>query len=337
MTAGPDQAAWDRFVTHSVQTSMFFPTTRLFVAGNPKSAGTTLRWWLLAAHGVEVEAVTAGSLWGESSPAQTVWDGGCDLRYTWNRLSDEERGDALESADVLTVLPVRHPVTRAFSAWAGKYLTAEPYYEQRLPAPFPRLPDRLGSPDDVRDQFTRFVQALSDHVEAHPDWDDVDVHFWPQHRLLGRAPAGTTLTLRQEAVADGLQQITAHLQQRGLDPGPAARLNENVVGYRPDLVDDSAAARLAELYAADFARWGYDPAPPASSAAEPDLDWLNDVRGRNRRYAVLHRAAVGGRRRTAELAAELVTARQREEELLASSSWRVTRPLRWLSEAVRRG
>jgi hypothetical protein len=35
---------------------MFFPSTRLFVAGNSKAAGTTLRWSLLAAHGVDVRA-----------------------------------------------------------------------------------------------------------------------------------------------------------------------------------------------------------------------------------------------------------------------------------------
>ena len=39
-----------------------------------------------------------------------------DLRYAWNNLDEQERRDALESTDVLTVQPVRHPVTRAFSA-----------------------------------------------------------------------------------------------------------------------------------------------------------------------------------------------------------------------------
>ena len=33
----------DRFVGHSLRTSMFFPQSKLFVAGNPKAAGTSIR------------------------------------------------------------------------------------------------------------------------------------------------------------------------------------------------------------------------------------------------------------------------------------------------------
>lgn len=334
MTASTE--TWDRFVDHSVRTSMFFPGSRLFVAGNPKAAGTMLRWWLLAAHGVDVEAATAGSLWRESAPSQVVWDGACDLRFTWRRLSEAERDDALSSPDVLTVHPVRHPITRAFSAWASKYLTGEPYYGEQLPATFPTLPLTVESARDVTVEFGRFVEALADHVDRQPDWDGVDVHLWPQHRLLARPVAGPLLTLRQESLDEGLGRIRAHLREHDVEPGPVARWNETVVGYRPDLVAD-ALDLLCRLYAEDLATWGYDAASPPSSSPEPDLARLNDVRGRNRRYAVLHRATVGGRRRVAELEAELDAARQRERELLASTSWRAGAPLRWISRTARRG
>ena len=115
-----DPEALDNFAKHSLSTSMFFPQSRLMIAGNPKVAGTSLRWWLLPLHGVDVESLTRNSLWGESAPFQTVWDGGIDLTFTWNYLSAESRNDALFATDVLTVQPVRHPVARAFSAWSGK-------------------------------------------------------------------------------------------------------------------------------------------------------------------------------------------------------------------------
>ena len=76
----------DPFIEHSLRTSMFCPESRLFVAGNPKAAGTSLRWWLLEAHGVDVTERTARSLWGESAPFQTVWDGRIDLDFTWKDL-----------------------------------------------------------------------------------------------------------------------------------------------------------------------------------------------------------------------------------------------------------
>jgi hypothetical protein len=316
---------------------MYFPPSRLFVAGNPKAAGTSLRWWLLQTHGVDVAALTAASLWGESAPHQTVWDGAVDLRYTWDRLTPDEQEQALGSPEVLTVQPVRHPVTRTFSAWAGKYLTLEPYYAERLPEGFPQPPDVVGSTDHVTELFSAFVQSLVAHVTTHPDWEGIDVHFWPQHRLLARVPAGPTLLLRQEAVADGLRVVEEWLRTNGLEPVPMERANENVVPYQPMFVAAEALRALCRLYTEDFAAWDYPNEAPVAREQQVDLDWLNDVRGRNRRYGVVHRAAVDGRRRVAELEAELAAARQRERDLLASHSWRVTRPLRWASERLGRG
>ena len=328
-------ATTDPFVEHSLRTSLFFPSSRLFVAGNPKAAGTSLRWWLLDSHGVDVSDRTAGSLWGESAPWQTVWDARVDLRYTWDRLSDEERQDALTSTDVLSVLPVRHPVTRAFAAWSSKYLTREPYYEERLPEDFTSLPPAVRSTDEIADWFHRFVDELAAHVD-HEGWHDVDVHFWPQNRLLARDPAGEVLQLRQEDMADGLAAVQRWLTEHGIHPSAAKRLNENVVPYQQSFVD-AAVKTLSEVYGDDFARFDYAPAAPASAPASVDLDWLNDVRGRNGRYAVVHEAALASRRRSAHLEQQLRESRQRVHDLEASTSWRVTRPLRELSQRLGRG
>ncbi len=326
----------DPFVEHSLRTSLFFPQSRLFVAGNPKAAGTSLRWWLLEAHGVDVAAATQESLWGESAPFQAVWDGAVDLRFTWDRLSDVEREDALTATDVVTVQPVRHPVTRAFSAWAGKYLTAEPYYVERLPSGFAALPDSVESEEQIRDLFTDFVTALAGHVVGGDSWSDIDVHFWPQARLLARPAAGQTLVLRQEQLAAGLRLVEAQLREHGVDVEPMPHVNENVVSYRADLVDPAAVELLASLYSDDFEAWDYPTTAPQKHGRPVDLDWLNDVRGRNRRYGVVHRAATAERHRAERAEHELAAARRRETELTASHSWRVTRPLRWASERARR-
>ncbi|HEX5017530.1 MAG TPA: sulfotransferase family 2 domain-containing protein [Actinomycetes bacterium] len=328
----------DRFQHHSLITSMFFPQTRLVVAGNPKAAGTSLRWWLLPLHGVDVEQATRRSLWQESAPYQTVWDTRVNLRYAWNNLPEDERRDAVESEDVLTVQPVRNPITRAFSAWSGKYLNAEPYYSERLPASIPVPDEDVESPHHITELFEAFITALAKHVQEHT-WAGSDVHFWPQHLMLGRQPAGSVLVLRQESMGEGIAAIQHHLATHGITAGPAPRINETIVAYQPTLVTDTALDALLSLYGEDFTTWNYLPERPEASARDVDLGWLNDVRGRNRRYQVIHEAAMSGEQREKELIAEVARAQTRERELLSSTSWKLTRPVRAISQAVgsRRG
>lgn len=320
----------DRFIEHSLHTSMFFGQTRLMVAGNPKAAGTTLRWWLLGAHGIDVEECTSGSWWGESAPGQAIWDDGAATEYIWPQLSEDARHDALESNDVLTVLPVRHPVTRAFSAWSSKYLVAEPYYEERLPEEFARLPESLSDAEQITDCFEQFSRTLHQVIDDR-GFDDVDVHLWPQHLLLAREPKGSVLTLRQESMSDGLRQIAEHLRSHGVEPGTAPRINETVVPYRNELVTDDAFASIAAIYGGDLDRFGYSGERPPSSSRALSVDWLNDVRGRNRRYGLLHRALIREADENERLRREAAAAHRREDELLASTSWKVTAPLRWIS------
>jgi hypothetical protein len=332
----------DPYVEHSLRTSMFFPSTRLFVAGNPKAAGTTLRWWLLAAHGVDVVARTETSWWGESAPFQTVWDDGVDLDYTWPDLSESQRRDALTSEDVLTVLPVRNPVTRLFSAWSGKYLVAEPYYAERLPDGFPALPAAIESEQQIGELFSGFVEALAEEVDAQ-GFEAIDVHFWPQHRLLGRTPVGQVLELRQEDMRTGLAAVAEHMGSHGVKPGEAPRINETVIPYLPTFVTDATLATVVNLYSGDFERFGYGRARPEGTPRPVDLDWLNDVRGRNGRYGVLHKSLFRlrddnerQRQEIDTLRHEIDACRRREQELTDSTSWKVTGPLRWASEKVRR-
>jgi hypothetical protein len=314
---------------------MFFPDSRLMIAGNPKAAGTTLRWWLLGAHGIDVSAVTAHSWWGESAPFQTVWDEGVHLRYVWPQLSEEERRDALEAPDVLTVLPIRNPITRAFSAWSGKYLAQEPYYSERLPDEFASLPTTITSERVVTDCFEAFMRTLASVVDER-GWESIDVHLWPQHLLLAREPGGVTLDLRQESMADGIDAIIRHLTSHGMAAGSAPRINETIIPYQQQLVSGSALASVVEVYGADFDRWSYERTLPPSSTRHIDLNWLNDVRGRNARYGVLHRSLMHQSRERERLRAELDTALRRESELIDSTSWKVTGPLRWVSDRARK-
>jgi hypothetical protein len=321
----------DRYVEHSLRTSMFFQSTRLMVAGNPKAAGTTLRWWLLRAHGVDVDERTRTSWWGESAPYQTVWDDHMRLDFVWTQLPEEVQRDALESEDVLTVVPVRNPVTRAFSAWSGKWLIGEAYYEHNLPGEFPPLPDSFSSSEEIADCFRRFMVALGQVVDDR-GFESVDVHLWPQAKLLARVISGRRLELRQEDMSSGFASITEHLETHGVEPGAVPRINETVVPYIADLVDDEALGTIVRLYGDDFVTYGYAEERPTSSSRPLNIDWLNDVRGRNRRYGVIHRALMHESHEHHQLEREIAQSRRREAELTGSTSWKVTGPLRWVSD-----
>lgn len=330
--ASPDS---DPYVEHSLRTSMFFPSTRLFVAGNPKAAGTTLRWWLLSAHGVDVPTRTADSWWGESAPYQTVWDAHVDLDYAWGDLSEQQRTDALSSPDVLTVLPVRHPLSRLFSTWTSKYLVGEPYYSERLPDGFPTVPETVEDENHVAELFEKFVDALHDTV-SDGGFLALDVHFWPQARLLSRNLKGEEFVVRQEQMAEGLAAITVYLADRDLDAGEAPRINETVVPYRDEFVSERTKDMAIALYSEDFDRWQYPRELPPSSSRHFDIEWLNDVRGRNRRYGVLHRELIRAHDENVRGREEQERLSRREHELLESTSWKITRPLRWVSDNVKR-
>lgn len=328
------------FARHSLRTSMFFPESRLLIAGNPKAAGTSLRWWLLPLHGVPVDKLTAHSLWGESAPFQAIWDANIDFTYTWHSLTAEQRNDATTSTDVMTVHPIRHPVTRAFSAWSGKFLNRESYYNDRLPSSFARLPDTIESPDELTAYFEDFMSSLAQLVQDK-GWQAMDVHLWPQHRLLSWEPPGQLVVLRQESMDQGITEITEHLAAHGIVAGPVPRINETIVPYQKELVSGPALETMLTLYRGDFEAWGYEEDAPAAPARTIDFAWLNDVRGRNQRYQTLHEAVTSGRARERELEIQLAAAHTQEQELIESTSWRLTRPLRWMSrtagQKLRRG
>jgi hypothetical protein len=182
--------------------------------------------------------------------------------------------------------------------------------------------------------FDEFMVSLTAHVSEASDWEDLDVHFWPQHRLLGRQTLGQTLLVRQEGMSAGLDQIRQHLKEHGIDAPPMPRINESVVPYQAEFISDSALQMIAQLYAGDFDRWDYQMQVAEAKSKAVDLAWLNDVRGRNRRYAVIHRAAIQAADRVNALEHELHSAEEREAALLASHSWRVTKPMRLISDKV---
>jgi hypothetical protein len=197
------------------------------------------------------------------------------------------------------------------------------------------LPDLLTSEQEIRDGFAKFVDALH-QIVTEQGFEAVDVHLWPQYRLLGRELIGPSLVLRQESMSDGFDAITKHLRDRGIEPGSPPRINETVVPYRQEWFSADTLQQTLELFAGDFDQWNYAGELPPSSSRSTDLNWLNDVRGRNARYGVLHRALMRQHRERQRMQRELDSAQRRQSELVDSTSWKVTGPLRWVSDRTRK-
>jgi hypothetical protein len=335
--------AVDRFQERSIVTSLFFPRSRLFIAGNRKAAGTSLRWWLLPLHGVDVEALTKDVVGRELVSTEAVWAGLRSFRYIWKALSDQERQDALESADVLRIAPIRHPVPKVFSAWSQKYLQLEPGFPENLPEGFPAPAARIDSREQIRDEFTAFARALG---RTDRSWKGIDGHLYPQHLVLGAFLPDLATFVRTEEMANGVELIQKHLAQHGVEAGPMPRFNEAVVPYQDDLVSGEALDVITAMYAKDFTTFDYEPSTPVSKHKDVSLDWLNDVRDRNRHWGLardeltrLRKRSGGGRNRPAPSSAdaEVRRLRRRVDELerenaaiRGSTSWKVTAPLRSL-------
>ena len=226
------------------------------------------------------------------------------------------------------------PISRLFSAWSGKYLVGEPYYSARLPDGFPTVPETVQDEHHIAELFEKFVDALHNAV-CDGDFLPLDVHFWPQTRLLARPVAGEELVVRQEQMGKGLAALATYLAGQGLDAGEAPHINETVVPYRDEFMSPRTRDLAIALYGEDFDRWKYPRDLPPSGSRTVDIDWLNDVRGRNRRYGVLHRELLRVQEESSRYRAETGRLTKRESELVESTSWKVTRPLRWLGNIKR--
>ena len=198
-----------------------------------------------------------------------------------------------------------------------------------------RVEGDVESPEQVAELFEVFIGALAAHVDEN-GWKGFDVHFWPQHLLLGRRPAGRVLTLRAGVARRGAGRRAgaSRVPWHHRGAGTTDQRDDRRLPPRPG--DRGGDGSSLALYSADFPAWDYLPRLLRRGARPIDFAWLNDVRGRNGRYQVVHEAAMHGETRERELLADVARARTREQELLASTSWRITRPVRAVSDVVRR-
>lgn len=203
-------------------------------------------------------------------------------------LTPEELEAALEGQNGWFVFAMcRNPYSRLVSVFENKVRNGEPNYGE--------LAARFGDPrphGGLARSFHAFVEA----VIADKERSFIDPHFRPQSDLLLPHLIPYTRVFPVESVDLALEAFRAHLATQGVDrPLVLERINPSPKRNWRSFFDEATAARVAEAYAVDFDRFGYDPddwrAPPGVPPAEETEEeryWREQVTARNELISFLY-------------------------------------------------
>ena len=338
------------FTQHMERCTIVLPEYRVLFVPVPKSAWTSVLRLLLGPAGL-----TPQSFLDTTKPEVTLATA-IHATYVWRRaglalgsVPDDVRDRALTEDGWFRFSVVRDPATRLWSAWQSKLLLREPWFANVFGGQpwFPRVPS---TPDDVLEDFGRFVAALRQQA-----WHDAvrDKHWAPQHLLVDRIPL--THVGRLESLAETYDALRAHLGPHAEATGPLSHDNRALLPYSPALYDASTTSAVRELFGTDFATFEYTPVD-VSNDAEALATWkrhvddalpaVREIIARHERLGAYHRLLGRVRaqskardRRVQDLEQELNARTQERDHLRrqldardGSWSWRITAPLR----AVRR-
>ena len=175
------------------------------------------------------------------------------------QLSDEKLA-TINPDDWFIFAVVRHPTARLFSAWQSKLLLREPWWVEEFGHEpwFPRIP-RSG--EDVVDDFVRFVRAAREDPEQLIMRNR---HFAPQPWMLATDRMEYTRIYKTTEIPQLLQDFERHLRALRWSGNPLSlrRANETPLKPIPSLFGPEVLEAVSELYATDFAEFGYgDPMP----------------------------------------------------------------------------
>lgn len=247
----------DQLPPHPTATFVL-PAWKTVYVSVPKAACTSLKWLVADLQGEDPEHFY-GALSRETGRSMTVHH-----RALWQRtpmlseLTEQELAQVHPDNGWFVFGVTRHPATRLWSGWQSKLLLREPRFLDKYPeADWPALPS---SSEDVVQAFTSFVRGL----RSRPDQALLrDRHFRRQVDLLAPRRLPYTRLYRTSDMPQLLADLEAHLRPLGLDALPALRRsNETPLQPLPELFDEEVRATVAELYAQDLSRFGYDDPTP---------------------------------------------------------------------------
>jgi len=325
------RSAAERLHRHSLTRVTVLDDFRIMFLPIPKSGCTSVLWSLADLAGLSRDRFVASRA-AEVSRSMAIHDMTLwEPQHRWKSRSETERQQILDSPDWLRLSIARNPAPRLWSAWQSKILLQEPRFVERFSGEA-WFPGRADSVDQVIESFRAFVHAL----DTDPDDAPHDAHWGPQRDLM----AGFDLSWvgRAEDPAATWSRLASHLGPRARIRDDAPRENANPIGYHPCVYDAATADVLNRVYAGDLVDFGYQ---PLDVAATPDAsEWrgqaatrlllVNELVDRHLRIGELLSIVAEQQHRLQAVRRDAAAAVAEVAAIRASTSWRVTAPLRGL-------
>lgn len=246
------------------------PGWRVLYVLNPKAATTSTLWWLAALADERPERLFK-SRGPEVTRELTIHD--LDLWRHCVGISDlngRELARLLADPKWMRFTVVRHPVTRLWSAWHSKLLLREPFFVSRYFGEdwFPRVPDSM---DDIRDDFRRFLAAISKDralLLADPHWS-------PQHLRLELDVFPYTHVGKTECLTRTRGLLEKHVKTLGWRGQlPDVRTNATLLPISVAGLGSRELEGIETLFEGDMSHGGFESlrgqANPDSELREPE-------------------------------------------------------------------
>lgn len=275
---GPSQRARLNYASFvSLPTSMVYMET-------PKAACTSFKHLIAALNGVDI-AKLEGSVMAAKSAAQAIHDRSLIDVPSLLQIPDNQRAHVLSAESYLRFCIVRNPYTRLASAWTDRLLC----HSLSPLAPILRhieFPEYVPEWQYLRCKFSEFV----DHLYRR-EFPLMTNHHWQlQHDLLLPDLLNYNLVVRLEELPRHLPRIIAHVEAQGVAWPGLPRINETPLKLAPGLYTAATVRKVREMFAEDFARYGYDTRAEIAGGDAgplPDAEVVRGIQQRNRRIFLL--------------------------------------------------
>jgi hypothetical protein len=269
--------------------SFYDPALRLHYIATPKAACTTLKWWFADLENVHPK-MEYFRYSGESTPELLVHDLFAKAAPHIQSYDLQGLDHACADSSAYRFAIVRNPYVRIFSSWLSKLAVQEanqiaPYREAKF------MQIEIVDRESISMAFESFIRYLADR-EAPNNWQNV--HWTPQIELLVPDKIAYSQIFKVESMPELVHALGKHLADLGHNMPPFGRYNEGLLRYADNYLTPTSIALIAELYAADFEAYGYDPQhvpqghPISDAEVRASLTGLPQVVGRNKRLGDLH-------------------------------------------------
>ena len=296
-----------------------------------KGACTSLKWWYADLEGCSQLLHVVATDNAESAQDLVIHDMLHKVAPNVAGLTPDMISEALTSDEYFRFAVVRNPYKRIFSAWQSKLLLQEPQQSgPYLQCDF--FQHRIEGATDIATAFEGFLE----HIAANEAPDFLDVHWTPQVSLLRPDLICCSKLVKIEEPKELLTALSERLGSHFVDPFANRHTNESLIPYLPMLMTERSAELIRQLYAEDFDTFGYSKNPPvtretfSSDQFKISIKAIGLLRERHQRLGERNVLVNDLSRTVAERDQKITSYFFELDRVYRSTSWKITKPLRYL-------